>query len=48
MDTTLITSTVTMITSALAIFIEPPIVWFVYVGLIAAGIGVVSKFVRRR
>ncbi len=39
---------VNLITDSTGLFLQPPLSWFVYIGLIAAGIGVVSKFVRRR
>lgn len=42
------TGLVTVVTDAIGIFLEPPLVWFVALGALAAGIGMASRLIPRK
>lgn len=47
-DSGLIDTFVGMVTDVIALFMEPPLSWFVYLGLVAAAIGIVKRLIPRR
>jgi len=47
-DAGLITTMVELIEDVISLFMEPPLVWFITLGLIAGGIGVVKGLIPRK
>ena len=48
LNASLITELVGVVTDVIALFMEEPLVWFVYLGIIAAGIGIVKGLIPRK
>lgn len=47
-DEGLIETLIGVVSDVIAIFTEPPLVWFVVLGLVAAGIGIVRKLIPKK
>ena len=47
-DATLLTQLIGVVTDVIDIFLAPPLVWFVTLGLVAAGIGIVKGLIPRK
>lgn len=47
-DTTLVSEIITLITDVIDIFMTEPLVWFVYLALMGAVIGIVARLIRPR
>lgn len=43
-----ITDIITLLTDVIAIFMQPPLVWFVVIGFVGAGVGIVRKLIPSR
>lgn len=41
-------ATVVLITDGIAIFMDPPLVWFVAMGAMAAGIGIAKRLIPKK
>ncbi len=47
-DATLITTLIDMLDQGISIFMTPPLVWFVTLGLVAGALGVVRRLIPRK